>query len=100
MKSTLYKEIGYAYPSSSKAKELGFVKKGCYFVDQFEFEDGHSKIISSKAFPAPKKHGDLNSDEARKICYYANHLEGTFFRYDTEIINDAETWLKHWKGFV
>jgi len=100
MKSTLYKEIGYAYASSSKAKELGFAKEGCYFVDQFRSEDGHLKIISSKAFRAPKKHGDLNSDEARKICYYANHLEGTFFRYDTEIINDAETWLKHWKGFV
>jgi hypothetical protein len=99
MKSALYKEIGYAYPSSSKAKELGFAKEGCYFVEQFDLEGGDSNTISSKAFCAPKKNGDLNSDEARKICYYANHLEGTFFRYDIEIINDAETWLKHWRGF-
>lgn len=78
MKNRLIKAISYAYPTSKAAKELGFEKTGCYYVQQTLYNIEDSGQFST--FPAHNGEGYLNPDDPDLISFF-NECEGEVCKY-------------------
>lgn len=70
-KEKLYKEIAYAYPSSTNAEKLGFAKTGCFYVQHTFINIENSR--QCRTVIAHNSEGFLNRNDPDLIALFNEH---------------------------